>query len=101
MFIHSQPISTGRDSTTEVTPHSTNNLPEAVEKGSWVPVPGVAHVLLDVNYSSTPVQALVGSDGFYSLGYAHSIDTWGSIKRIRAYDATGKKVWERVLTPPS
>jgi hypothetical protein len=93
-------ITNGRISTTEVMPYSGNNLPQAVEAGLWVPVPGAARVIVEGNHGDSPLQALVGSDGFYSLGVSRSTDLRVDLKRIRAYDAAGKKIWELVMKPP-
>jgi hypothetical protein len=98
-----KPFTNGRLSTTEVLSGSPNKLPQAVEAGLWVPVPGAARVLVETNEDPTPREALVGADGFYTLGYDGRPNARLQLKRIRAYDAAGKKIWQLDLkqaTPP-
>ncbi|MFG1814132.1 hypothetical protein ACGFIF_10235 [Kribbella sp. NPDC049174] len=94
-----KPFTNGRISTTEVMRSSPNNVPQAVESALWVPVPGAARVLVETNSDPSPRQALVGADGFYTLGYDGTHNTRLDLKRIRAYDADGKKIWELVYKP--
>ena len=89
-----KPFTNGRLSTTEVEPRSVNGVPQAVESGALIPVAGAARVLVETNDDGLPRQALVGSDGFYTLGYDGSPRGVRGIKRIRAYDADGKKIWQ-------
>jgi hypothetical protein len=94
-----KPWTNGRISTTEVMPFSRNKLPEAVENGLRVPVSGVTRVLVDIAGESSPRQALVGTDGFFTLGYRGEKKARMTFNRIRGYDADGKRLWELVNKP--
>jgi hypothetical protein len=99
-----KPRTNGRISTTEVMRHSRHNLPEAVESGLRVPVPAVTRVLVDLAGESSPREALVGTDGFFTLGHTGEKNQRLAVSRIRGYDVAGTKVWELVnkpLTPPT
>ncbi|MET9273084.1 hypothetical protein [Kribbella sp. NPDC003557] len=89
-----KPVSNGRLSTTETIPRSTDGLPQTVGSGVQVPVSGAAHVLVETNEDTVLRQALVGSDGFYTLGYDGLSRGVHSVKRVRAYDADGRKIWQ-------
>jgi hypothetical protein len=54
---------------------------------------GVRAVLVDVDGESVPRQALLGTEGFYSLGVSDAI-TSGRVRRVRGYDEQGHKVYE-------
>jgi hypothetical protein len=62
-------------------------------------VPGAARVLVEYKGDSLPRQALVGADGFYTLGYTGIRNGQTPLRRVRAYDASGKKIWEFVSKP--
>ncbi|MEU4191490.1 hypothetical protein AB0E69_06310 [Kribbella sp. NPDC026611] len=95
-----RPVRNGRQSTTHVMDFSATKQPDAVEAGVWIPVPGAKRVLVDT--AQGPVrQALVGSDGFYALGYTGNRNGSGPIKRIRAFDANGRQLWTFVSKPPN
>ncbi|NIK59409.1 hypothetical protein [Kribbella shirazensis] len=94
-----KPFTNGRLSTTEKAPKSTAGVPQAAEAGAWVPVAGAARVLVEYRGDKSPRQALVGTDGFYTLGYTGVRSGQIPLQRIRAYDATGKKIWELVNKP--
>jgi hypothetical protein len=89
----------GRTPTTEVAAKSQNRLPQPVEDGLRVPAPGVTRVLVDVAGERSPREALVGTDGFFTLGYSRQNDKLITVDRIRGYDAAGKKVYEQVTKP--
>lgn len=89
--------------------------PQVVEQGVQVPAAGVAHVLVSLAGEAAPRQALVGPDGFFTLGFPewdqmHVIDpkskAWDNyeptVQRIRGYDANGKRVydWKYVKVEP-
>ncbi|MFC9688942.1 hypothetical protein ACFTSF_10410 [Kribbella sp. NPDC056951] len=89
--------------------------PQVVENGIKVPTAGVTQVLVNLAGESAPRQALVGPEGYFTLGYPeweqmHKIDPnskeWDNyeptIQRIRAYDASGKRVydWKYVKVEP-
>ncbi len=99
-----KPWTNGRISTTEVMPMSRNKLPQAVENGLRVPVDaGAKRVLVDLTGDSSPREALVGAEGFFTLGHAGEHKRV-AVDRIRGYDASGTKVFELVnkpVTPPA
>ena len=98
-----KPRTNGRISTTVVMPHSPQKLPQAVEAGLRVPVPGATRVLVDIAGESSPREALVGTEGFFTLGHPGAQDKRLVTSRIRAYDVDGKKVWEwkyKEVEPP-
>jgi hypothetical protein len=80
-------------------PTGPQELPAAVSEALRVPT-DVTHVLVNVVGESTPRQALLGAEGFFTLGYAGGHQQL-RIDRIRGYDATGKKTFELVRTPPT
>ncbi|GAA1132670.1 hypothetical protein GCM10009630_33350 [Kribbella jejuensis] len=58
--------------------------------GTRVP-PRVREVLVDLDGETQPRQALLGADGFYTLG----LDAQNkNVRRVRGYDADGRKVYE-------
>lgn len=54
---------------------------------------GVREVLVDVDGETQPLQALLGENGFYSLGFDDS-RTSGRLRQVRGYDADGRKIFE-------
>ncbi|GAB2645363.1 hypothetical protein [Kribbella swartbergensis] len=94
-----KPSTNGRHSVTEVLPSSRNKMPDAVEAALRVPVPGAVRVLVEKTGDESPREALVGTDGFYTLGYDGTRNVRSEVKRVRAYDATGKKIWELERKP--
>ncbi|TDO52103.1 hypothetical protein EV651_118123 [Kribbella sp. VKM Ac-2571] len=58
---------------------------------------GVREVLVDVDGQTGPRQALLGENGFYSVGFDAS--TSGRVRQVRGYDEQGRKVFE--YTRPS
>ncbi|HWD77291.1 MAG TPA: hypothetical protein VG497_00360, partial [Kribbella sp.] len=61
---------------------------------------GVRAVLVDVDGENTPRQALLGIDGFYSLGVGDAT-TSGRVRRVRGYDDQGHKVYEYTRPTPT
>ncbi|GAB3922549.1 hypothetical protein GCM10029976_011300 [Kribbella albertanoniae] len=89
--------------------------PLVVEAGLQVPAAGVAHVLVSLAGESAPRQALVGPEGYFTLGFPEweemrKIDpnskAWDNyeptVQRIRGYDANGKRIydWKYVKVEP-
>ncbi|MEU4287132.1 hypothetical protein AB0E63_02825 [Kribbella sp. NPDC026596] len=95
----SKPESYGRTSTAEVRARSQNRQPLTVRDSLLVPVPGVTRVLVDIDGESSPREALVGTDGFVTLGHAWRIDQLITVNRIRGYDANGTKVYDQTPKP--
>ncbi|TCC24937.1 hypothetical protein [Kribbella speibonae] len=60
----------------------------------------VRAVLVDVDGESVPRQALLGVDGFYSLGVPDT-STIGRIQRVRGYNEHGNKVYEYTRPTPT
>lgn len=89
----------GRISTTEAL-DKTRGLPQAVENNLRIPVPGVTRVLVDIDGESSPRQALVGTDGFYTIGYQGTQQSEVPVRHIRGYDAGGKKVYDQLNPRP-
>ncbi|MFI5694941.1 hypothetical protein ACIA58_24015 [Kribbella sp. NPDC051586] len=94
-----KPESMGRTSTASVAARSQYRIPLTVRDGFRVPAPGVARVLLDIDGESNPREALVGSDGFVTLGHPGKDDKLITLDRIRGYDAAGKKVYDQTTKP--
>ena len=59
----------GRTRTAEVSARSQYRQPMTAQDGLRVPVPGVTRVLVDLAGESSPREALVGTDGFITLGH--------------------------------
>ena len=80
--------STKPEATSGTTPTGTavNRVPD-----------GVREVLVDLDDETEPRQALLGENGFYSLGFDAS--TSGRVRQVRGYDAQGHKVFEYVRPP--
>ncbi|TDD58561.1 hypothetical protein E1263_18780 [Kribbella antibiotica] len=74
--------------------------PQVVSAQRMIPVPGVTRVLIGTDTGATR-EALVGRDGYFTLGYAGNHDQGPSFRRIRGYDATGKRVYEWKYVPPT
>jgi hypothetical protein len=104
-----RPKTNGRYSTTKaywVGKSSKDQRPQAVQVNVLVPVAGATHVLVNLAGEAEPRLALVGPEGFYTLGYP----TWGdaykatgktsseewqpSVQRVRAYDSAGKRLYD-------
>lgn len=104
-----RPKAIGRYSTTQafwVGKTSHDQRPQAVQGNVRVPVDGATHVLVNLAGEAAPRLALVGPEGFYTLGYP----TWGgaqqktgktaaeewepSVQRVRAYDSAGKRLYD-------
>ncbi|RZT16988.1 hypothetical protein EV649_4525 [Kribbella sp. VKM Ac-2569] len=58
---------------------------------------GVREVLVDLDGETEPRQALLGENGYYSLGFDAS--TSGRVRHVRGYDEQGRKTFE--YTRPS
>ncbi|MGW6281776.1 hypothetical protein [Kribbella sp. NPDC055071] len=80
-------------------PTGSQEVPAAETAGLRVPT-DVTHVLVNIAGESTPRQALLGAEGFYTLGYAGGHQEL-RVERIRGYDATGKKTFELIQTSPT
>ncbi|MEU4389729.1 hypothetical protein [Kribbella sp. NPDC023855] len=112
-----RPTTNGRYSTTQaywVGKAPKDQRPQAVQGNVRVPVVGATHVLVNLAGEATPRLALLGPEGFFTLG-----PTWGkafastrktspkewqpSIQRVRAYDSAGKRLydwkWQKVEMP--
>lgn len=104
-----RPKTNGRFSTTES--YKLPNAPkeqqsQAVQAHVRVPVTGAAQVLVNLTGEATPRLALVGPEGFITLGYPTweniyrpsenaSFEDWQpAVQRVRAYDAAGKRVYD-------
>jgi hypothetical protein len=94
-----KPQSFGRTMTTEVLARSQVRMALTVEGGLQLPVPGVARVLVDIDGESSPREALVGTDGFITLGNPGTNDKLIIVNRIRGYDAGGTKVYDQTPKP--
>ncbi|MEV4262341.1 hypothetical protein [Kribbella sp. NPDC049584] len=94
-----KPDSMARSATADVAARSQYRAPLSGQDGFRIPVPGVARVLLDVAGESNPREALVGTDGFVTLGRPAKEHTLITLDRIRGYDATGKKVYDETPKP--
>jgi hypothetical protein len=58
---------------------------------------GVREVLVNLDGETEPRQALLGENGFYSLGFDAS--TSGRVRQVRGYDEQGRKVFEYTRPP--
>ena len=80
---------------------STKPVGGMVRSTAGIRVPdGVRAVLVDVDGESRPRQALLGADGFYSLGVG-DVTTSGRVRRVRGYDEQGHKVYEYTRPTPT
>ncbi|MER7247108.1 hypothetical protein [Kribbella sp. NPDC000426] len=93
-----KPESLGRTSTANFTAKSQYRNALTLQDGFRVPVPGVTQVLMDLAGESSPRAALVGTDGFVTLGRGKD-DKLITLERIRGYDASGKKVYDHAPQP--
>jgi hypothetical protein len=101
-----RPKTNGRYSTTESFKLGDDNQPQAVRAHLRVPVTGAAYVLVNLYGEAAPRLALVGQGGFYTLGNptweqhykpsenASPEDWQPAVQRVRAYDASGKRVYD-------
>ncbi|GAA1717043.1 hypothetical protein GCM10009745_77120 [Kribbella yunnanensis] len=86
---------------------STDGSPKAVLAKAMIPATGVTHVLATLDGESAPRQALVAEGRFFTLGPPtwretyEPVDGAPTIRRIRAYDATGKRVYDWKYEPPA
>jgi hypothetical protein len=94
-----RPTTNGRISTTEVMPYDETKLPQAESQGIRAPS-NVTRVLVDIAGETSPREARMGDEGFYTIGHARSGDENWEITRIRGYDATGTKVFEQNRVSP-
>ncbi|WP_433002906.1 hypothetical protein [Kribbella sp. CA-294648] len=99
----------GRYSTTQVFSAgkaSKDQRPQAVQGNVRVPVDGATQVLVNLAGEAAPRLALVGPEGFFTLGYPtwdEAYKTAGktapeewqpSVQRVRAYDAAGQRLYD-------
>ncbi|MGY4765934.1 hypothetical protein ACXC9Q_03340 [Kribbella sp. CWNU-51] len=99
-----KPASLGRTMTADVSSRSRTQQPLNVHAGLLFPVTGVTRVLVDLAGESSPREALVGTDGFVTLGHPGTNDKLITLTRIRAYDAGGTRVYDQIvkpITPPA
>jgi hypothetical protein len=94
-----KPDSMARSATADVAARSQYRAPLSGQDGLRIAAPGVARVLLDVAGESNPREALVGTDGFITLGRPTKEHKLITLDRIRGYDATGKKVYDETPKP--
>ena len=79
---------------TSMKPTGESREPAAENNGLWVPAAGVTRVVADWEGETTPRQALMGADGFFTLGPGHPASD-PRLVRVRGYDADGKRIYER------
>jgi hypothetical protein len=106
----------GRYSTTQGFPGksasgSADDRPQTVISNVQIPVNDVARVLVDLLDEKAPRQALVGTDGFISLGYPNwepykfvklpdgTERPQPAVQRVRAYDAAGRRIYDWKYQP--
>jgi hypothetical protein len=94
-----KPDSFGRASTATVAARSQYRSPLTVQDALRIPVPGVTRVLVDIAGESSPREALVGKDGFATLGHPGKDDKLITLTRIRGYDSSGRKVYDQTPKP--
>ncbi|MFI7065447.1 hypothetical protein ACIBL3_30930 [Kribbella sp. NPDC050124] len=114
-----RPKTNGRYSTTESfgtpgkVPGGSEGETQAVSAKVRIPADGVARVLVNFVDEQAPRQALVGPDGFFTLGFPGweqyrwpSPDATGrarrpepTIQRVRAYDADGRRIYDWKYQP--
>lgn len=92
---------------------SSDDQPQAVQAKVRIPADGVARVLVNFADERAPRQALVGPDGFFTLGFPDweqhrrpTPDASGrvglpepTLQRVRAYDAGGKLIYDWKYQP--
>jgi hypothetical protein len=91
-----KPQSLQRTMTTEISSRSRIRQKQTVDQGLQISAPGVTRVLLDIDGESNPREALVGTDGFLTLGNPGTNNTLITVDRIRGYDAGGTKIYDQV-----
>ncbi|WP_328520665.1 hypothetical protein [Kribbella sp. NBC_00359] len=96
-----KPRSLQRTMTTEISFRSRIQQKQTVEQGLQISAPGVTRALVDITGESSPREALVGTDGFLTLGNPGKNDKLITVDRIRGYDAGGTKVYDQVTKPYS
>jgi hypothetical protein len=104
-----RPKTNGRYSTTEgykIDVGPQDPRPQSVQANVQVPVTNAAKVLVNVIGEAAPRLAMLGADGFFTLGYpswqpfakpspdASAHDWQPAVQRVRAYDAAGKRVYD-------
>jgi hypothetical protein len=94
-----KPDSSARTRVAEFMASTQYRIPRTLRDGIRVPAPGTTRVLVDIAGESNPRAALVGTDGYASLGYPGKNDKLVSLNRIRGYDASGKKVYDATPKP--
>ncbi|MEU8223100.1 hypothetical protein [Kribbella sp. NPDC048915] len=113
-----KPKTNGRYSTTQGFAKDPSGAaekqPQSVASNVQLPVSGVARILVDLAGEQSPRQALVGTGGFFSLGYPNwaeyrlpTPDAKGrtrppepTVQRVRGYDADGRRIYEWKYQPP-
>jgi len=99
-----KPDSFGRTRTAAISAKGQIRHQMQPQDGLRVPVRGVNRVLVDLAGESSPREALLGTDGFLTLGHPGENAKLITVDRIRGYDAGGTKIYEHVptpITPPS
>lgn len=91
----------GRTHVSDLLAKGMYRLPMTIQSGLKVPVPGVTRVLLDLAGESSPREALVGTDGFVTLGVPPKDAKLITVDRVRGYDSTGTKVFDQTTTRPA
>lgn len=91
--------SSQRSLTSDLAARSRFRQIQTVAQGLKISAPGVTRVLLDIAGESSPREALLGTDGFLTLGYPGENDKLITVIRIRGYDAGGTKVYDQTITP--
>ncbi|WP_432874523.1 hypothetical protein ACQPYH_22310 [Kribbella sp. CA-245084] len=94
-----KPDSFARTSAANFTTRTQYRNPQTVQDGLRVPVSGVTRVLVDIAGESSPREALVGTDGYTSLGHPSKDAKLITLNRIRGYDSSGKKVYDETPKP--
>ena len=99
-----RPQTNGRISTKplEVTADSKrpgSDLPQTQDNGIQAPS-GVTRVLVDIAGESSSRGALMGADGYFTIGQIGSGNEPRKITRFRGFDAAGQKVYEKVRVGP-
>lgn len=94
-----KPDSLARSGAATVEERSRYRNPLTMQEGFRVPVPGVSRVLLDIAGESSPREALVGTDGYATLGHLGKDNKLITLNRIRGYDSSGKKVYDQTPKP--
>ncbi|WP_371402514.1 hypothetical protein OHA10_32045 [Kribbella sp. NBC_00662] len=94
-----KPDSLARTAGATVEARSRYRNPLTMQDGFQVPVPGVSRVLLDIAGESSPREALVGADGYATLGHPGKDNKLIILNRIRGYDSSGKKVYDQTPKP--